>query len=73
MPSFGKQKVTRLIAYGMIRGCGRAKGKERPQGFVIKEQALTLLKWRQGLFHQHQYDALFVKIEHALHHLPLLV
>ncbi|WP_418874643.1 hypothetical protein [Xylanibacter rarus] len=52
MPSFGKQKVTRLTAYGMIRGCGRAKGKERPQGFVIKEQALTLLKWRQGLFHQ---------------------
>ncbi|MBS5875984.1 MAG: hypothetical protein KIC78_07415, partial [Prevotella sp.] len=52
MPSFGKQKVTRLTAYGMIRDCGRAKGKERPQGFVIKEQALTLLKWRQGLFHQ---------------------
>lgn len=52
MPSFGKQKVTRLTAYGMIRGCGSAKGKERPQGFVIKEQALTLLKWCQGLFHK---------------------
>jgi len=53
MPSFGTPKVTRLTAYGMIRVCGRAKGgKERPQGFVIKEQALTLLKWRQGLFHQ---------------------
>lgn len=52
MPSFGKQKVTRLIAYGMIKGCGSVKGKKRPQDFVIKEQALTLLKWRQGLFHQ---------------------
>ena len=52
MPSFGKPKVTRLITYGITRGCGRAKGKERPQGFVIKEQALTLLNWRQGLFHQ---------------------
>ena len=44
MPSFGKQKVTRLTAYGMIRDYGSAKGNERPQGFVIKEQALTLLK-----------------------------
>lgn len=52
MPSFGKPKITRLTAYGMIRGCGRAKDKEQPQGFVIKEQALTLLNWRQGLFHQ---------------------
>lgn len=52
MPSFGKQKVTRLTAYGMIRGCGRAKGKERPQGFMIKEQALTPFQKRQGLFHQ---------------------
>ena len=52
MPSFGKQKVTRLTVYGMIKGCGSDKGKERPQGFVIREQALTLLKWRQGLFHQ---------------------